>query len=219
MQIRAVLFDLDGTLVDSNARHVAAWAQAFSEAGHAIPSDLIHAQIGKGADMLVPALLPGAEETVTQKLGDRHGAIFKDRHLARVEPFPDSHALLARVAESGRAIVLASSASQEELEYYLDLLDARRLVSASTSGDDVKRSKPAPDIFAAALARLDGIGPDAAIAVGDSPYDIESAGGAGVATVAVRSGGFPDDALVGALALYDDAAALLARFDASPLSR
>lgn len=219
MKIQAILFDLDGTLVDSNALHVKAWAQAFGEAGHSIATDAIHGQIGKGADMLVPALLPGTDAATAQALGDKHGAIFKAHHLAQVRPFPDAHALLARVAESGRKVVLASSASQGELEHYLDLLDARRLVAATTSMDDVERSKPAPDIFATALSRLERIGPDAAVAVGDSPYDIESARGAAIDTVGLRSGGFRDAALAGAVALYDDVAALLAGFDDSPLAR
>ena len=219
MKIRAVLFDLDGTLVDSNDFHVDAWEQVLREAGHATPRDAIHAQIGKGADMFVPALVQGADQATVEHLGDRHGAIFKDHHIGRVRSFPGASALLARVAESGRKVVLASSASKEELEHYLDLLDARSVVTGTTSIDDVERSKPAPDIFAAALRQLDGIGPDAALAVGDSPYDIESARGAGIATVALRSGGFPDDVLTDAVAIYDDVAALLADFDGSPLSR
>ena len=219
MKIHAVLFDLDGTLVDSNDLHVDAWEQVLREAGHETSRDAIHAQIGKGADMFVPALVQSADQATIKELGDRHGAIFNDRYIGQVRPFPGASALLARVAESGRKVVLASSASKEELEHYLDLLGARSAVTGATSIDDVERSKPAPDIFAAALQQLDGIGPDAALAVGDSPYDIESAGGAGIATVALRSGGFPDEALTGAAAIYDDVAALLADFEDSPLSR
>jgi membrane protein len=219
MKIHAVLFDLDGTLVDSNDLHVDAWEQVLREAGHETSRDAIHAQIGKGADMFVPALVQSADQTTIKELGDRHGAIFKDRFIGQVRPFPGASALLARVAESGRKVVLASSASKEELEHYLDLLGARSAVTGATSIDDVERSKPAPDIFAAALQQLDGIGPDAALAVGDSPYDVESAGSAGIATVALRSGGFPDEALTGAAAIYDDVAALLADFENSPLSR
>ena len=219
MQIRAVIFDLDGTLVDSNERHVVAWAQAFRQAGRPVEASAIRGQIGKGADKLVPALLPDADDAMADRLGKRHGAIFKADHLAAVEPFPHAHALLARVQASKRKVVIASSASQEELEHYLQLLDAVGLVAASTSIDDVADSKPDPAVFAVALKKLGGVAPAAAIAVGDSPYDIEGAYRTGSGTVAVRSGGFSDDALAEAVALYDDAAALLAGFDASPLAR
>ena len=219
MRIKAALFDIDGTLVDSNALHVTAWARAFREAGHVIDQASIRAQIGKGADMLVPALLPGADEDTAETLGERHGAIFKGEYLDQVRPFPHARDLLARVRDSGRQVVLASSASRAELEHYLDLLDARDLVAANTSIDDVERSKPAPDIFAVALGKLDGVAAAAAVAVGDTPYDIEAAGGSGIATIALRSGGFADAALAEAVATYDDVAQLLAGFDRSPLAR
>lgn len=215
--LAAVLFDLDGTLVDSNELHVQAWEQAFREAGHAISPSAIRGQIGKGADMLVPSLIPGAEDDLAQALGDRHGAIFKERYLPQVRAFPRARDILGRVHESGRKVVLASSASQEELDHYLDLLDASALVAAGTSIDDVERSKPAPDIFAAALKKAD-VGAAEAVAVGDTPYDIAAAGGCSLATVAVRSGGFPDESLAGAVAVYDDVAQLLAGFERSPLA-
>lgn len=218
MTIRAVLFDIDGTLVDSNALHVLAWGEAFRARGLSVEPQAIHDQIGKGADLLVPALAPGVDAQTAQALGDAHGAIFKAEHLARVRPFPGARDLLERTRRAGRRVVLASSASEAELDHYLDLLDARTLVDASTTVDDVQTSKPAPDIFATALKKI-GVDPGEAVAVGDSPYDVESAGECGVATVALRSGGFSDDALrrAGAAALYDDVAALLAGFAASPL--
>lgn len=218
MTIRAVLFDLDGTLVDSNGLHVLAWERAFRDDGRASDRAAIHDQIGKGADNLVPALFPDADEATAERLGDAHGAVFKERYLGDVKPFPGARDLLARVAGSGRQVLLASSASSAELEHYLDLLDARALVTATTSIDDVGQSKPAPDIFAVALGKA-GVAPDEAVAVGDTPYDIAAAGKCGVATIAVRSGGFADGALTDAIAVYDDAAALLAGFDGSPLNR
>lgn len=215
-RIRAVLFDLDGTLVESNEAHVEVWAQVFAEAGHAIEREAIRGQIGKGGDQLVPALIPGASEDLVEKLSDRHGDIFKADRLDRIRPFPQARALLERVREAELTIVLASSASKAELDYYVGLLEAKPLIDASTSIDDVETSKPAPDIFAAALKKA-GVAADEAVAVGDTPYDIASAGKAGIATIALRSGGFSDDALARALAIYDDAAALLANFDRSPL--
>lgn len=220
MAIRAVLFDIDGTLVDSNDMHVLAWEEAFAGIGAGFDRRTIHDQIGKGTDMLVPTLLPDADEGTQEKLGDAHGDVFKARFLREVRPFPGAHDLLARVRAEGQTVVLASSASAPELEHYLDLLDARDLVTATTSADDVENSKPAPDIFASALGKVAPLSPREAIVVGDTPYDIEAAGKCGIAAIGVRSGKFPDEALLGAgaVALYDDVAALLADYDNSPLA-
>ncbi len=216
--VQAVLFDLDGTLVDSNDFHVDAWDRVFREGGHAIDRDAIHGQIGKGGDLLVPALLPDAPKAVCEHLAERHGEVFKARYLDLVRPCPGATELLAAVKRSGRKVVLASSASGEELDHYVRLLDAGDLVDASTSHDDVATTKPAGDIFVAALAKV-GVRAGHAIVVGDTPYDIAAAAKCGVTTVAVRSGGFEEAALADAVARYDDVAALLADFDRSPLAR
>ena len=220
MSVKAVLFDIDGTLVDSNDLHILAWQEAFRGEGHEFDAQVLHDQIGKGADNLVPTLLPGSDEATAERLGDAHGKVFKERYLSQVKPFPHARDLLARVHGAGRQVVLASSASKEELDHYVDLLDVRALLAATTSIDDVGTSKPAPDIFSTALGKLDGVEAGEAVAVGDSPYDAESAGKCGIRTVGLRSGGFPDEALqkAGAVAVYDDVAALLAGYDASPLS-
>lgn len=215
-RLRAVLFDIDGTLVDSNEHHVSAWDQAFRERGHVVPLDMIRGQIGKGGDLLVPTLLPGASEALVEALSERHGAIFKDRYLGHVRAFPDAAALLRRVRRSGRKVVLASSAKGEEVEHYLGLLGVRDVVDATTSIDDVETSKPAGDIFASALRKA-GTAPGAAVVVGDTPYDIEAAAKCGISAVAVRSGGFDDRALAGAVRRYDDVAALLHGWGRSPL--
>ena len=217
MTIKAVLFDIDGTLVDSNDLHVAAWDAAFREGGFTVARDAIRGQIGKGGDMLVPTLLPGIAEGVQKKLSRRHGEIFRREHLATVKPFGEARALLAHVHDAGQQVVLASSAEQPELDHYLDLLDARALVDATTSIDDVSTSKPAGDIFSTALAKT-GLDPHEVMVVGDTPYDIEAARKCGIASVAVRSGGFSEESLAGAVARYDDVAALLAGYDGSPLA-
>lgn len=219
MPVRAVLFDLDGTLVDSNDKHVLAWHKAFAAHGVEFDLQVIHDQIGKGADNLVPALLPEADESLQQKLAEGHDAEFKAKFLAQVVPFPRAHDLLARVHAAGQAVVFASSASAEDLDYYTRLLDAGEPVRAVTSADDVENTKPAPDIFASALKKLAPLSAAEVIAVGDTPYDVEAAGKCGIATVAVRSGKFPDAVLrdAGAVAIYDDVAALLADYDGSPL--
>ncbi|ATY31104.1 HAD family hydrolase [Sphingomonas psychrotolerans] len=219
MAIRAVLFDIDGTLVDSNEMHVIAWEEAFATIGAEFERQTIHDQIGKGTDMLVPTLLPGVDAAAQEKLGEAHGNTFKARFLEHVKPFPGAHDLLAYVKARGQKVVLASSASAEELDHYLDLLEARDLVVATTSADDVENTKPAPDIFATALAKVAPLSPREVIVVGDTPYDIDAAGKCGIAAIGLRSGKFPDEALrgAGAVALYDDVAALLADYDNSPL--
>ena len=220
MTIQAVLFDLDGTLVDSNELHVAAWHEVFADAGHDVAEERIRGQIGKGGDKLVPALLPYVSDDEQEELSTRHGELFKSRLIVKVRPFPGARMLLQRVADAGVKVVFASSASQAELDHYLGLLHAKELVAASTTIDDVAQSKPAPDIFATALKKA-RVGADEAVAVGDSPFDMESARKAGMGTVAVRSGGFDDSTLTtaGAAAIYDDVADLLARFEQSPLAR
>ena len=216
--LSAILFDIDGTLVDSNDLHIATWDEVFRAAGHTFDRQTLHDQVGKGGDNYVPALLPGISNEEVERLGDEHGRIYKERYIAEVRPFPGARELLKRCREVGYKVVLASSASGEELDYYLKLLDAAELVDAHTSADDVGPSKPCPDIFVSALQKA-GAEPDEALVVGDTPYDIEAANGAGTKTIAVRSGKFPDEALAGAIAIFDDVAELLARFDASPLSR
>jgi membrane protein len=220
MRIKAVLFDIDGTLVDSNDQHILTWAEVFDRQGVALGHQVIHDQIGKGADMLVPALLPGADDDAAERLGEAHGAIFKDKYLQMIRPFPGAHDLLARVHASGRQVVLASSASSAELEHYTTLLEAGDLIAATTSADDVANTKPAPDIFAVALKTLAPLGAGEVLVVGDTPYDVEAAASCGIGTVALRSGKFDDTSLhaAGAIAIYDDVAALLAGFDASPLA-
>jgi HAD superfamily hydrolase (TIGR01549 family) len=219
MKIKAVLFDIDGTLVDSNDMHVVAWQEAFASIGATFESQVVHEQIGKGADMLIPALLPDIDPSTRNQLTERHAGIFKTMFLAQARAFDRAHELLAHVHGRGQKVVLASSASQAELEHYLDVLDARGLVFAATSGDDVKHTKPAPDIFATALAKLQGIGAREVIVVGDTPYDIEAAATCGISAVGLRSGKFDEAVLrrAGAVALYDDAAALLDGYAESPL--
>jgi membrane protein len=220
MTIKAILFDIDGTLVDSNDQHVLTWEEVFRDEGETFDRQVIHGQIGKGADMLVPTLMPGTDEDTLERLANAHGEIFKTKFLDVVKPFPGAHDLLVRVHKAGQTVVLASSASKSELDHYLDLLDARDLVAATTSADDVASTKPAPDIFATALGKLDGCNADEVLVVGDTPYDIEAASKCGIGTIALRSGKFSDEALrgAGAVCLYDDVAALLADYDSSPLA-
>ncbi|WP_114228988.1 MULTISPECIES: HAD family hydrolase [Sphingomonas] len=217
--LQAILFDIDGTLVDSNDFHVLAWAEAFKQAGHELRLATIHDQVGQGGDNLIPALWSDASPAQVKQLERAHHDLFQRHYARRVRPFPGARDLLRRCREAGYAVVLASSASAEEVGYNLDhVLDAADLVDAVVSGDEVARSKPAPDVFEVALRKI-GVAVDDALVVGDSPFDIEAANAAGLRTIALRSGLFTDEQLAGAMAIYDDPSDVLARFDDSPLSR
>jgi membrane protein len=220
MAFRAIFFDIDGTLVDSNDLHVSAWMDAFADFGVTFDHQTVHDQIGKGTDMLVPALLPKSNEAEQKALGAAHDAAFKQLR-DQVRPFASAHDLLARVVAAGQTVVLASSASQDDLDHYIDLLDARDLVSAMTSADDVANTKPAPDIFAIALKKVAPLSAEDVIVIGDTPYDIEAAAKCGIAAIGLRSGGFSDDSIrsAGAVAIYDDVAALQHGYDSSPLAK
>lgn len=219
--IKAVLFDVDGTLIDSNDLHAAAWREAFLHFGVDLSHDVVRGQVGKGGDNLIPALLP--PELVRDKqeeIDTYRSELFKRDYLPRVVPFPGVRDLFERLRADGKTIVLASSAGAEEVRYHLGIIGGEDLIAATTSKDDVKHSKPDPDIFAAALAKVSPLGADEVIVVGDTPYDMEAAAKCGIRTIGFRSGGFPEDGLreAGAAEIYDGPADLLARYDGSLLS-
>lgn len=215
-----VIFDIDGTLVDSVDLHARAWQDAFRHFGHAVGFDAIRSQIGKGGDQLMPVFLdPGELQRIGKQLEDFRADLFKRECLPLVRAFPGVRALFDRVRREGLRIALASSAKGEELDTYKKIAGIEDLLDAETSSDDAEKSKPHPDIFAAALHRL-SLPPAAAVVVGDSPYDAEAAAKLGVPTLGVLCGGFPEADLrrAGCVAVYDDPADLLRRFDASPLA-
>ena len=218
---RAVLFDVDGTLVDTNDLHAAAWREAFLEFGLDKPLAEIRWQVGKGGDNLIPSLFPDLSQARREEVEDFRGELFKRDYLPRALPFPGVRALFERLAADDVRIVLASSSHSDEVDYHLSLIGVADLVSATTSKDDVDRSKPCPDIFAAALARVAPFGPDEVAVVGDTPWDAKAAGKLGLRTIGFRSGGFPDEALAeaGACELYDGPEDLLRGYERSIFSR
>jgi HAD superfamily hydrolase (TIGR01509 family) len=220
MTIDAVLLDIDGTLVDSNEFHVMAWQQAFRDAHEPIAADLIRKQIGKGADMLIPALAPDTSPSERAAIAKRHGEIFKTQFLPQVKAFPGAHELIAALHGSGREVVLASSSDQAEVDHYVQLLRVAELLRATTSADDVEKSKPAPDIFATALQKTSAKAAANTMAIGDTPYDVSAAAKCGIRTIALRSGGFTDEELLSAhpAGIYEDVAELLDCLGASELS-
>ena len=217
--LEAVLLDVDGTLVDSNDAHAQAWVQVLAEFGHPVLFEQVRRLIGMGGDKLLPAVVAIPEDSDEgRRISERRREIFLTRYLPTVRPFSHARDLLARMRAEGLRLVVASSAKAEELQPLLRIAGADDLVEAATSSDDAARSKPDPDTVVAALNRA-GAAPDAVLMLGDTPYDVEAATSAGVGIVALRCGGWDDEALHGALEVYDDPADLLAHYDTSAFAR
>lgn len=215
--VKAVFLDIDGTLVDSNELHVTAWVDAFAAAGYTVAAERIRKQIGKGADMLIPSLLPGISGARERLIGTTHDEIFRTRGLPHVQAFADATAFIDKLSAAGVQVILASSANAKDVDHYVKLLRVAHLLKATTSADDVTRSKPSGDIFANALCKVAPLGPGECCAVGDTPYDAIAAGNCRIRTIALRSGGFSDSELIeaGAVAVYDNVGALLRSFNDS----
>jgi HAD superfamily hydrolase (TIGR01509 family) len=212
----AAILDIDGTLVDSNYQHTLAWYRAFRQFDHVLPVWRIHRHIGMGGDQLVASL---CGDDVEEQQGEDIRAAEKTLYLQlidEVEPLRGARDLIADLKRMDRRVVLASSAKPDEVEHYLDLLDARGLADAWTSAGDVEATKPAPDLVEVALERIGG-GP--AVMVGDSTWDCKAAARAGVETVAVLTGGFSDQELreAGAIEVFDSIEALRRRLSDTPL--
>ena len=218
--VKAVIFDIDGTLIDSVDLHAAAWREALRHFGHDLPYEKVREQIGKGGDLLMAALLPEDEVRRRGKeIEEYRLELFNREYLPRVKPFPMVRELFERIKADGRRIALASSAKKEELEQYKQIAGIADLLDAETSSDDAEHSKPHPDIFEAALARLEGIQPAEAVAVGDTPYDAQRPGrpGCGRSACSAAAGPSATDR-GGCVAIYRDPADLLRHYDQSPLN-
>lgn len=219
---RALLFDVDGTLVDSNDAHASAWSDALRDFDILRDAATVRPFIGKGGDKLLPEVAGlSADSERGRRISDRRSEIFRGVYLPRIKPFPEVRALFERLNRDGVRLAIASSAAADELEMLLGLAEIGDLVPKRTSADHVESSKPDPDVVEAALARLGEDGPvdrRAVLFVGDTPYDVQAAGAAHVGAIAVRCGGWWSDAdLSGARAIVDDPAALLALYEAGAL--
>jgi HAD superfamily hydrolase (TIGR01509 family) len=216
----AAIFDIDGTLVDSVDLHASAWQEAFARFGHDVSFEQARSQIGKGGDQLVPVFLSAAQQRdYGEELEEWRGERFRSRYLSMVRPFSAVPELIQRVRDAGLKVAVASSAKKQELDIYLDIAGVTHLVDECTSSEDADRSKPAPDIFEVALKKL-GVAAAEAVAIGDTPYDAQAAGKAGMRTIGVLCGGFAEASLrtAGCVAVYPGPGALFACFDTSPLA-
>jgi HAD superfamily hydrolase (TIGR01509 family) len=198
----AAILDIDGTLVDTNYQHAIAWYRAFRANGLVLPVWRIHRHIGMGGDQLVEALAGDEYE-------DAHGEEVRDAEkdlymelIEEVEPMDGAREMIVALSESERAVVLASSAKEEEVEHYIELLDCRELVDGWTTSADVEATKPEPDLVHAALQKM---GADEGVMVGDTPWDVKAARKAGVDTIAVLTGGFSEAELrdAGAVEVFE----------------
>jgi HAD superfamily hydrolase (TIGR01509 family) len=212
----AFIFDIDGTLVDSNELHVDSWDRAFRQFGKQFPREKLRAQIGKGSDQYLPEFLtPDEIDRFGKDLDDYRSELFRKEYLPKVRPFPKVRQLFQRIRNDDKRVVLASSGKKADTKYYIDLLKIDDLIEGYTSGDDTENSKPAPDIFAASLKKLGDISPGDAVTVGDTRFDIEAARKAGIKTIGFLCGGTPGSVLreAGAIAIYNDPADFIAHYD------
>lgn len=216
----AALLDIDGTLIDSNDAHAQAWVEAGREFDITIPFEKVRPLIGMGGDRVTPKVTGHDRESPEgERIVERRGEIFRERFLPTLRPTRGARALLEKMKAEGLRLVVATSASERDMNPLLEQAGIRDLIGERTSSDDADRSKPAPDIVQAALQEL-GVDAAAAVMLGDTPYDIAACRRAGVRCVVLRcGGGWTDAELQGAVAIYADPADLLRNWDESPFAR
>jgi HAD superfamily hydrolase (TIGR01509 family) len=218
-QVRNVIFDVDGTLVDSVDEHAEAWRRAFLEFGRDVPFAHVRSQIGKGADQLLPVFFTEEElEKFGEELNAYRSELFGREFLPKLRPFPQVRELLRRLRRDGLKVALATSSRGDELRHYMKLCGVEEETDATTNKDEVKHTKPQPDVFAVALEKLGRPEPGETVVVGDTPYDVLAANKLGLPTICVLCGGFPAEDLrtAGCRALYRGPADLLAHYESSP---
>ena len=220
MALQAVILDVDGTLVLSNDAHAQAWVDAFAAFGYDVPFERVRPLIGMGGDQVLPKMIPGLtdEEGDGKAISERRKELIINRYGPTLPPANGARQLVLHLKDAGLRLIIASSATSQELSVLLKAAQVDDLLDEATTSSDAEASKPAPDIVEAALSKLK-MKPDQVLMLGDTPYDIQSAGAAGVGVIAVRCGGFEDAELAEALAIYDDPADLLAHYTDSPLGK
>ena len=216
--LRTVLLDIDGTLIDSNDAHARAWVDSLRAHGYVVPFEQVRPLIGMGGDKVLPELTGlDPESGEAKRMSETRSELFLDRELPGLQPTRGARALLEHMLVVGLELTVATSAKEDEVRALLEQAGVSDLIKLASSADDAERSKPDPDIVQAAL-RLSQAAHSAML--GDTPYDVEAAARARVPAIALRCGGWWDDAaLARATAIYDDPADLLGRFDDSPLGR
>ncbi len=211
--VTSLIFDIDGTLVDSNELHVQSWDRAFRHFGKTFPIEALHDQIGKGTDQYLPEFLTAAEiEGFGKELDEYRSKIFREEFLPKVKPFPKVRELFERLRDDQKRILLASSGKQKDTDHYIDLLKIDKLIEGCVSGDEAGRSKPQPDIFAVCIDKFQ-LARNQTLVVGDTRWDVEAAGRTGLRTIAVTCGGSDASLLraAGAIAVHKDPADLVER--------
>ncbi|WP_036484739.1 HAD family hydrolase [Myxosarcina sp. GI1] len=217
--IKAVIFDLDGTLVNSVDYHAQAWVEAFKKHGYDFSFEKLRQQIGKGSEFIIGELLSESEyEKYYDDISNYRKQYYQENLLEKVQPFPKVRELFEKIEQDGKEIVLASSARKETIEHYKQLLNIEDLIKHATSTDDVEKSKPEPDIFNAALDKLTGMDKEEVIVVGDSPYDAIAASKIPLYTIGVLCGGFDEKELreAGCSEIFKDPADMLANYSKLP---
>ncbi|PPS42674.1 HAD family hydrolase [Chroococcidiopsis sp. TS-821] len=218
--VQAVIVDVDGTLVLSNDAHAQSWVDAFADYGYHISFEQVRPLIGMGGDKVIPRMVPGLnkEEGDGKKISERRKQLIIEQYGPKLEAAPGARELVQRMKQQGLRLIIASSATSQELEVLLKAAKVDDLLDEATTSSDAEASKPEPDIVEAALSKLE-LPPDAVLMLGDTPYDIQAASAVGVGTIALRCGGFEDAQLEGAKAIYDAPADLLAHYDDSLLGK
>ncbi|HKR07912.1 MAG TPA: HAD family hydrolase [Gemmatimonadaceae bacterium] len=217
--LKGVIFDVDGTLVDSNDAHAQSWVDTFREAGYDVPFDKVRPLIGMGGDKLLPKTIGiSSNSDEGKKLSERRGKIFRSNYLPHLRPLPGARELVLRVKRDGLKAIVATSAKDEELKGLLKAAHVDDLMEEKATASDAKRSKPDPDIVQAAINES-GFSQNNLVMIGDTPYDVEAATKAGVRSIGFLSGGWTREALKGAAEIYDGPADLLAHYDTSLLGR
>ena len=217
--VRGILLDIDGTLIDSNDHHAQAWVDTLEHFG--LPADFqeVRRLIGKGGDKLLPEVSGIEKESSKgEEISEYRSDLFKKKFLPKIRGFPQVRELVQRLSDDGLMIVVATSAAKDELKGLLRAANVQDLIEEKATASDAENSKPDPDIIVAALERAE-LQAGETIMLGDTPYDIEAAGKAGVPVIALRCGGWSDEDLGGAIAIYDDPADLLRNYERSPIAQ